>query len=282
MNSITCDEALELISARLDGALSPDGEAALEAHLAQCPACGALLADLEEIHAALDGAEEVPPPADLKDKIMAAVAREQVVPLPAPKKRSPNWRAWGSIAAVLALALLGGGLLHSTGSAGGTNAAPMAAGGAAPRGVYSAPAPAGSCAPEAAAQVADPSEAVTEDAGSGQAQPELGGAMPTPAPVPAPSPQSEGQDTVVAPFTTTKRITADTLPGTVCGVLTLPSQDAPALDAYFSAQAEDGLHYYLPAADFQALAGGYDGAALDESGEGIDPEAEYGLVILTP
>ena len=49
MNNITCDEALELISARLDGALSPDGEAALEAHLAQCPACGALLADLEEI-----------------------------------------------------------------------------------------------------------------------------------------------------------------------------------------------------------------------------------------
>ena len=279
MNNITCDEALELISARLDGALSPDGEAALEAHLAQCPACGALLADLEEIHAALDGAEEVPPPADLKDKIMAAVAREQVVPLPAPKKRRPSWRAWGSIAAVLALALLGGGLLHNLGGAGGTSTAPMAAGGAAPRGVYSAPA--GSCAPEAAAQVADPSEAVSEDAGSGQAQPELGGAMPTPAP--APALQSEGQDTVVAPFTATKRITADTLPDTVCGVLTLPAGSAPALDAYFSAQAEDGLHYYLPAADFQALAASCDGGAvLDESGEGIDPEAEYGLVILTP
>lgn len=284
MKPITCDEALELISARLDGALSPDGEAALEAHLARCPACGALLADLTEIHAALDGAEEVPPPADLKDKIMAAVAAEQVVPLPAaPARRRPSWRAWGSIAAVLALALLGGGLLHNLGNAGGTNAAPMAAGGAAPRGVYSAQAPAGSpapaaedglLAPEAASQAVDPAEAQPADLEKNLPGQEADAGEPQSTPAPAPfriAPASGGA------------LTADTLPEAVCGILTLPAGDAPALDAYFSAQAEDGLHYYLPAADFQALAGSYDGgAALDDSGDGIDPEAEYGLVILTP
>lgn len=285
MKPITCDEALELISARLDGALSPDGEAALEAHLARCPACGALLADLTELHAALDGAEEVPPPADLKDKIMAAVAAEQVVPFPAPKKRRPGWRVWGSAAAVLALALLGGGLLRGM-NAGGTNAAPMAAGGAAPRAVYSAPAGApapaaedGLAVPEAAAQAEEPAESRSEglekslpdraaDTGAGTE-----GAMP-PAPAPVMTAPASGG-----------ALTADTLPEAVCGVLTLPAGDAPALDGCFSVEAEDGLHCYLPAADFQALAGAWaerGGEAPATEGGGIDPDAEYGLVILTP
>ena len=32
----TCDQALELLSARLDGALTPEEEAGLEEHLDQC------------------------------------------------------------------------------------------------------------------------------------------------------------------------------------------------------------------------------------------------------
>jgi ferric-dicitrate binding protein FerR (iron transport regulator)/tetratricopeptide (TPR) repeat protein len=38
---MNCEHAIELISARIDGELSPADEAALEAHLARCPACAA-------------------------------------------------------------------------------------------------------------------------------------------------------------------------------------------------------------------------------------------------
>ena len=43
-----CDKALELISAHIDGALTDAEEARLTQHLNTCPACRALLADLEE------------------------------------------------------------------------------------------------------------------------------------------------------------------------------------------------------------------------------------------
>ena len=45
----TCEEALELISASLDGVLSKEEEQLLHEHLSQCPACRDLLADLEKI-----------------------------------------------------------------------------------------------------------------------------------------------------------------------------------------------------------------------------------------
>src|SRR5690242_14091088 len=38
---MNCERAIELISARIDGELSPADEAALEGHLAECPACAA-------------------------------------------------------------------------------------------------------------------------------------------------------------------------------------------------------------------------------------------------
>ena len=44
-----CDEYVELISAALDGALSPHEQARLEAHLAQCPDCRTLFYDLESL-----------------------------------------------------------------------------------------------------------------------------------------------------------------------------------------------------------------------------------------
>ena len=43
---LTCEQALELISAQLDGALTAEEAGALDEHLAQCPACRALRADL--------------------------------------------------------------------------------------------------------------------------------------------------------------------------------------------------------------------------------------------
>jgi len=101
-----CDAYSELISLRLDGALSPEEEARLEAHLEQCPHCRDLARDLEALHGALAGLPPVEVPADLSDRIAAAVAADKVLPL-APKKKLLPWKRWAAAAAVIALALLG-------------------------------------------------------------------------------------------------------------------------------------------------------------------------------
>lgn len=140
---IHCDQALELISARLDGALTPQEDAALEAHLAQCPQCRALLADLSALHAACAGLEP-PVPAGLTDRIMAQLAKEAAEPAPVaqqPKNKSflcflsfskeRKWRNWAATAAVFALILAGAGRVWQTsllGTGSGSGGAAPAAG----------------------------------------------------------------------------------------------------------------------------------------------------------
>lgn len=109
-----CDEYIELISATLDGALSPDERTRLEEHLNACPACRALYDDLNRIHNVL---RELPPievPAGLTDRIMEAVAADKVIPLaPTAKKKAPiRWQKWLATAAVLAVILAGAGTLR--------------------------------------------------------------------------------------------------------------------------------------------------------------------------
>ena len=104
-----CDEYMELISASLDGALSPAEAEKLNAHLAQCPECRALSEELTALHAALSDLPPVEVPSGLTERIMAAVAAEQVLPFtPAEKKKSSiRWQRWLASAAVLAVVLLG-------------------------------------------------------------------------------------------------------------------------------------------------------------------------------
>jgi anti-sigma factor RsiW len=110
---LTCDQALELISAKLDNMLTAEESAALEEHLALCPDCRALLADFQAMQAALPGALEAQPPAGLKEDILAAVHAAKVTPLPE-KRRERRWRprAWASLAAVLAVVILGMGVFQ--------------------------------------------------------------------------------------------------------------------------------------------------------------------------
>lgn len=120
----TCDEILDLISARLDGALSPGEEAALAEHLAACPDCAALAADLEAIHAELPGLNEEPP-AFIMENVMAQIRSEPSAPIPFPaQKARSHWRKWGATAAVLALLTAGALYLNPFG---GYNAAPVTA-----------------------------------------------------------------------------------------------------------------------------------------------------------
>lgn len=105
-----CEAYLELISASLDGAVTPAETKALKAHLEVCPQCRTLLEDLTALHAAMPEEEE--PPQGFSERVMAAVAaQEKVVAFPAKTSR----RRWGSIAAVaavFALAAVGYGPLR--------------------------------------------------------------------------------------------------------------------------------------------------------------------------
>lgn len=112
---ISCDEALDLISASLDGALTPEAADALETHLHVCGACRALRADLECLHQELP-ALNAPVPEGLTQRILEGVRAEKVVPLPTRPAR--RWRQWAASAAVFAVVLLGAGGLGAARIAG--------------------------------------------------------------------------------------------------------------------------------------------------------------------
>lgn len=97
---MNCNEAFEFLSAALDAELSPAQQAQLDQHLAQCPACRALQAELLGLEEAL-GTLDVPAPAGLKDQIMENLPPQQS------KGHVIYWRRWGAMAAAAAVVLLG-------------------------------------------------------------------------------------------------------------------------------------------------------------------------------
>lgn len=118
-----CDPYIQLISASIDGALTPDEVRKLEQHLSVCPQCRALERDLKQIHDTLSSLPDVQAPAGLKEKIMEAIEADNVTPLPVKttsgrvKKTSRRWKTLASAAAVLALVILGSrSFLPGTGS----------------------------------------------------------------------------------------------------------------------------------------------------------------------
>ena len=121
-----CEEYELLISARLDGALSPEESARLEAHLAGCPQCRRLAAELGGLKTLWDELPLVQPPADLNSRIMEAVRRDNVVPLiPSEYRKKPlQWKRWAASAAVLDVILIGAGGLRLSHS----GSAPQSAG----------------------------------------------------------------------------------------------------------------------------------------------------------
>lgn len=113
-----CAVYWDLMSAGLDGALTPEERTRLDAHLAQCPECRELLAQLEQMGTDLGGIEQPGP--GFAGAVMAEVARtEQEIPFTnLPQNREANKRAkervgqwwkpirtWGAIAACFLLIL---------------------------------------------------------------------------------------------------------------------------------------------------------------------------------
>ena len=160
-----CDRALELISAGLDGVLTPEEKDWLEKHLEHCPACRALDADLASLHQLLPTLAPEPP-AELKGRIMDVVRAEKTVPFPAREQKKPRrWKAWVSVAAVAALVFLGGRAALPALNSGGASL-PAAAG--APAGTE-LPAADAAQAPEAALQEAPAAEVPASKAPSAEA-----------------------------------------------------------------------------------------------------------------
>lgn len=103
-----CKQAVEAVSAALDGELTAAEQAELEAHLSVCPACRALAEDFSALNAAMTENEPAPP-LELADRVMARIAEEnRVVHISA--GRRPGRRRWMSLAAAAALVVCAGGL----------------------------------------------------------------------------------------------------------------------------------------------------------------------------
>jgi hypothetical protein len=80
---MTCHEATQSLGAYVLKSLDADERSVIDAHLLECPACAAELAELEELPQFLDRltiddvvASIIEPPADLFDRVAAAARRE--------------------------------------------------------------------------------------------------------------------------------------------------------------------------------------------------------------
>ena len=98
-----CEEAMELLSAKLDGELDPQTDAALSRHLQTCEDCRRVWAAYCEIDAGI-AALEAEPSAELYQGVMEIIRTAPAVK-PA-KKRRPMWGVGTAVAAAAVLFLL--------------------------------------------------------------------------------------------------------------------------------------------------------------------------------
>lgn len=98
---MNCEQAAELMSAMLDGELTPQEQQALSAHLAQCEQCRALLEALRAADAAFKN-EQSEPPACLREHVMAQIHRQSAQS----KRRSVRNRVLGALAVAAAAAFI--------------------------------------------------------------------------------------------------------------------------------------------------------------------------------
>lgn len=93
---MNCERYLDLLSARLDGALTQEEERELMQHLQDCDACRAIARELEDIHSALADATRVQPPKELAQGVMERIRAQRTA-------RRTSVRRLGTLAAALVL-----------------------------------------------------------------------------------------------------------------------------------------------------------------------------------
>ena len=156
-----CENYWEALNAFVDGECSPEEEAALRAHLADCAACREALAELTALHDGFPDWEDEAVPEGFADGVLQKIAE---TPQQAPKKgkRKRSGAAWASLAACLGVMVLLGTLFPGERSAGSANTA--------------APA---SDAAVTAGQAAEPQSGEAEDALTGAQAAKAGGEDPS-------------------------------------------------------------------------------------------------------
>lgn len=103
-NGIQCSQFEGLLPDALDGLLSEEASRGFEAHAAECPVCGPMLAEARQGMAWLQNLEELEPPRSLVHNILAATSAGVKEAQAAPKAMKPGWiaRAWKPVRGVLA------------------------------------------------------------------------------------------------------------------------------------------------------------------------------------
>jgi len=99
VSPVRCEEALELLSARLDGELTAQEERELEDHLSVCPACRELAEELSALHFSFEDLEDEQAPEDLTARVMERVRGLEREKKAVPLFRRPQVRALAGLAA---------------------------------------------------------------------------------------------------------------------------------------------------------------------------------------
>ena len=257
-----CENFAALLDPFVDGDLSPDEMARVQAHLDGCPACRAYVDDALAIRASFPDAEDTPVPDGFAESVMARIRAEaasQAEAAPQKKTSRPWLKALASLAACCAIVLLAAPMFSHSSK---TEAAPAEA-------------------PAAAADTAASTEramefALTEEAPAGESAEEsredLASSKLYDA---APSPSAAADSGATAYFTE-----ADP-----ASWLTLTAEEAGSLLADFTPaeETETELRYELTSGELETLLAALSEAGIVPSGELHPAEMEdsYVLVIVT-
>ena len=244
-----CENFAALLDPFVDGELSPDEMARVQAHLDGCPACRAYVDDALAIRAAFPDAEDTPVPDGFAESVMARIRAETV----SQKRKNRPWlKALASLAACCAIVLLAAPMFSHSSK---TEAAPA-----------EAPAAAAASTERAMGFANTAEEAPAEESREDLASSKLYDAAPAPS-------AAAGSDAKA-------HFKSDT-----SSWLTLTAEEAGSLLASFTPveETETELRYELTSGELETLLAALSEAGIVPSGELHPTEMEdtYVLVIVT-
>ena len=256
-----CENFAALLDPFVDGELSPDEMARVQAHLDGCPACRAYVDDALAIRASFPDAEDTPVPDGFAESVMARIRAEaasQAEAAPQKKTSRPWLKALASLAACCAIVLLAAPMFSHSSK---TEAAPAEA-------------------PAAAADTAASTEramefALTEEAPAGESAEESREDLAS----------SKLYDAAPAPSAADSGATAYCTEADTTSWLTLTAEEAGSLLADFTPaeETETELRYELTSGELETLLAALSEAGIVPSGElhPAEMEGSYVLVIVT-
>ena len=256
-----CENFAALLDPFVDGELSPDEMARVQAHLDGCPACRAYVDDALAIRASFPDAEDTPVPDGFAESVMARIRAEaasQAEAAPQKKTSRPWLKALASLAACCAIVLLAAPMFSHSSK---TEAAPAEA-------------------PAAAADTAASTEramefALTEEAPAGESAEESREDLAS----------SKLYDAAPAPSAADSGATAYCTEADTTSWLTLTAEEAGSLlaDVTPVEETETELRYELTSLELENLLTALSEAGIVPSGElhPAEMEGSYVLVIVT-